>query len=56
MRRAMSTEFRFVGLVLSLFFALSIAGCEGDDGAPGADGADGVDGVNGVDGASGVAC
>ena len=56
MRRAMSTEFRFVGLVLSLFLAFSIAGCEGDDGAPGADGADGVNGVNGLDGADGVAC
>ena len=53
MRRAMSTEFRFVGLVLSLFLAFSIAGCEGDDGAPGADG---VNGVNGLDGADGVAC
>ena len=56
MRRAMSTEFRFVGLVLSLFLAFSIAGCEGDDGAPGADGADGVNGIDGANGADGVAC
>ncbi len=56
MRRASSAEFRFVGLVMSLFLAFSIAGCEGDDGAPGADGVDGLDGTPGADGADGVAC
>ena len=50
MRRALSTNYSLAGLVMSLFLALSITGCEGDDGAAGADG------VNGVDGADGIAC
>ena len=47
MRQALSTKYRLVGLVMSIFLAFSIAGCEGDDGAPGADGTVGVDGAPG---------
>ena len=50
MRQALSTKYRLVGLVMSIFLAFSIAGCEGDDGAPGADGTVGVDGAPGTDG------
>ena len=59
MRRATGTKFRFASLLVGVFLAFAIAGCEGDDGAPGADGIDGVDGVDGApgaDGTDGVAC
>jgi octaheme c-type cytochrome (tetrathionate reductase family) len=56
MTRATSTRFRFASLLVSVFLAFAIAGCEGDDGAAGADGADGVDGAPGADGADGLAC
>jgi octaheme c-type cytochrome (tetrathionate reductase family) len=45
MRRATGTNFRFASLLIGMFLAFAIAGCEGDDGAPGADGAAGADGV-----------
>ncbi len=50
MRRALSTKYRLVSLVMSIFLAFSIAGCEGDDGL------DGLDGVAGAPGADGLAC
>jgi octaheme c-type cytochrome (tetrathionate reductase family) len=48
MRRATGTNFRFASLLVGVFLAFAIAGCEGDDGAPGADGVAGADGVDGV--------
>ena len=56
MRRALSTKYRLVSFVMSMFLALAIAGCEGDDGLEGVDGISGVDGADGAPGADGLAC
>ena len=56
MTRATGMRYRFASLLVGVFLAFAIAGCEGDDGAPGADGVDGVDGAPGADGTDGIAC
>ena len=56
MRQALSTKYRLVSFVMSMFLALAIAGCEGDDGLSGVDGISGVDGADGAPGTDGLAC
>jgi octaheme c-type cytochrome (tetrathionate reductase family) len=56
MGRATGTKYRFASLLVGMFLAFAIAGCEGDDGATGADGVNGADGAPGADGSDGVAC